>query len=100
MNIIAEIANTQRRALIAWGVLVTATLVSWWWAGDHAFGTNGALIGAMLILSIAFAKIRIIGQEFMELRTAPRALKIIFDLWVVGVWSMLIGLYFLFGAQN
>jgi Prokaryotic Cytochrome C oxidase subunit IV len=81
-------------------VLVAATLASWWLAGEHELGANTALIGAALILTIAFAKIRFIGTEFMELRTAPRALRIIFDMWVVGVWGGLLGLYLLFGAQN
>jgi Prokaryotic Cytochrome C oxidase subunit IV len=101
MNIISEMANTQRRALITWVVLVVATLASWWLAEGHALGAgNKPLIGALLILTIAFAKIRFVGAEFMELRTAPRALQIIFDLWVVGVWGILIGLYLLFGVQN
>jgi hypothetical protein len=98
MSILSEMANTQRRALITWVVLVAATVASWWLASDHGLGTNSVLIGTVLILTIAFAKIRFIGTEFMELRTAPTALKIIFDLWVVGVWGVLIGLYLLFGA--
>jgi Prokaryotic Cytochrome C oxidase subunit IV len=101
MNIISEMANTQRRALITWVVLVVATLASWWLAEGHAPDAgNKPVIGALLIVTISFAKIRFVGSEFMELRTAPTALKVFFDLWVVGVWGVLIGLYLLFGVQN
>jgi Prokaryotic Cytochrome C oxidase subunit IV len=101
MNFVSEIAHTQRRALITWCVLVAATLVSWWLAGEHEFDANKkTLFGTVMILTIAFAKIRFIGREFMELRTAPRALKIIFDMWAVGVWGVLVGFYLLIGVQN
>jgi Prokaryotic Cytochrome C oxidase subunit IV len=101
MRLLSEMANTQRRALITWGALVAATLASWWMAGEHKVDEdNQTLVGTVLILTIAFAKIRFVGTEFMELRTAPRALRFIFDLWVVGVWGVLIGLYLLFGTQS
>jgi hypothetical protein len=45
-------------------------------------------------------KARLIGLEFMELRRAPLALRLAFELWVLVVCAGLLGLYWLSPAAT
>ncbi len=45
------------------------------------------------MLLIAFVKARLIGLEFMELRAAPRLLRLIFEAWTVVACTTLLALY-------
>ena len=45
------------------------------------------------MLAIAFAKIWLIVRYFMEVRFAPRWLRIVMDAWVVAVFSAITALY-------
>lgn len=77
-----------------WAVLVAATCASWWLDADHgATGDTGRTVATTLVLAIAFAKVRYIGLVFMELRTAPAALRLAFEGWVLLVGGVLIVLY-------
>ena len=62
-------------ALVAvWGVLVAATLLSWWVGHDH--GASRADLSASTLITIALAKVYLVGTHFMELRHAdPRLLR-------------------------
>lgn len=66
-----------------WALLVAATVGSW---------TVGAGHGVALLV-VAFVKVRLVGLYFMELRSAPVPLRILFEGWVVVTCSLLIGLY-------
>ncbi len=77
-----------RPLVVAWLVLVIATLLSYWTGVDHT-GT----VAAALVILVTFVKVRVIGRWFMELRTAPRALARAFDAYVVVVGVALITLY-------
>jgi hypothetical protein len=71
-----------RRVTVVFAGLVVATCITWW-LGSVSSLTGGALgLAATLTILIAFAKIYFIGRDFMELRLAPRALRIAFTLWV------------------
>ncbi|GAH89626.1 unnamed protein product, partial [marine sediment metagenome] len=50
----------------------------------------------VVILLIAFVKVRFVGRYFMELRHAPLGLVAVFDAWIVVVASALIGLFIRF----
>jgi len=77
-----------------WIALVLMTLITWMIGLERGFsGSNGVAIGMTVVLAIAFAKVHLVGRYFMELRTAPRGLKLAFGGWVVGVGAMVIGLY-------
>jgi hypothetical protein len=70
------------RVTVVFAILVVATCVTWW-LGSVSSLTGGALgLAATLTILIAFAKIYFIGRDFMELRNAPPALRIVFTLWV------------------
>jgi hypothetical protein len=72
----------MRRLSAVWAVLVAATLVSWSLGGGH---------GAAVV-AIAFWKVRLVGLYFMELRTAPVPLRVVFEGWVVVTGGVLIAL--------
>jgi hypothetical protein len=69
-------------------VLSAATLISW--GLGHGIGSRAAGIA---VIAIAFTKIRYVILDFMELRTAPLAMRIAVEVWCVVVCSTLILLY-------
>lgn len=72
----------MRRLGAVWAVLVVATLASWSVGGGNA-----------AVVAVAFVKARLVGLDFMELRTAPVALRVLFEGWVVVTGGVLIALY-------
>jgi hypothetical protein len=76
-----------------WVVLVAATLLSFWLGTDHGLGSAEAR--GVLILVVAFVKIRFVGRYFMELRTAPTPLRVLFEGWCLAVCLALIAFYLL-----
>lgn len=79
------------RVLVVWTLLVLATVVSW--TIGHRQMTTGAIPAAnVVILVLALCKADLVGRYFMELRNAPRGLRISFDAWCLGVGVLLISL--------
>jgi Prokaryotic Cytochrome C oxidase subunit IV len=76
----------EKRLALWWLVLVTLTVVSL--EGAPAL-SNKALFTVALFI-IAFIKVRIVVREFMEVRGAPLALRMVLDLWGVAVCAALI----------
>jgi Prokaryotic Cytochrome C oxidase subunit IV len=74
-----------RRAVAVWVVLMVATALSWWLGVAH--GAGG--LGGPLILTVTFGKIFLVGDHFMELRSAARALRLVFAGWCVVTWAIL-----------
>jgi caa(3)-type oxidase subunit IV len=81
--------DAPARVAVVWFVLLTATLLSW----ESAHSTREYRLASAVVLLIAFLKARLIGLEFMELRTAPRVLRFIFEAWVVLACATLLTLY-------
>lgn len=81
----------SRKAVVVWLVLVVATFASWWVGADHALSADAAVTAA--VIAVAFIKVRLIGIHFMELGTAPRVLRGMFEGYVVVVTIALFGLY-------
>ncbi|MEJ8279448.1 cytochrome C oxidase subunit IV family protein [Pseudonocardia spirodelae] len=75
---------------MVWAALVAATLISFGAGADH--GVVGSA-GVVLALIIGFVKVRYVGLEFMELRGAPLALRLVFETWCVVVCVMVVVLY-------
>lgn len=69
-----------------WLVLIAITALSWW--TGHAIG-NQRLAGA-LVLMLAFLKARFVISDFMEVRDAPIALRLLTDGWVVLAGALLV----------
>jgi caa(3)-type oxidase subunit IV len=83
------ILDARARALAVWLVLIAATLVSW----ESARNSGDYRLASSAVLLIAFIKARLIGLEFMELRAAPRLLRLIFEAWTVLACTTLLALY-------
>ena len=79
-----------RTATLAWAVLAGATLLAalFGHAARHGRGTMRLAVTGIILT--AFAKIWLIGFQFMELKTAPRLLRHAFDLWVIGITTALL----------
>ena len=76
---------------IVWGVLILATLLSWYLGDGHGATTFAAVAGIVT----AFLKVALIGDHFMELRGAPPQLRWLFMAWCVVVPAVLCGIYLL-----
>jgi hypothetical protein len=75
------------RPSLVWLILVAATMVSF---QSMILSQDGARIARAAILAIAFAKVTLVGLEFMELRHAPAFLKLPFLAWAVAVCAILL----------
>lgn len=85
----------NRRLLAVWLVL-SAITVTYFWI-DRAAGSNGvrhantAVTLAAVVL--ALVKVRMIMGEFMEVRGAPRLLRVLANSWIVIMGITMIGSY-------
>ena len=84
-----NIRHAGRPVAIVWLVLTAATLLSWY-LGDGHGATKVAAVG---VIVTGFLKVALIGEHFMELRTAPPQLRYAFLGWCVLVPSILCGIY-------
>lgn len=87
-------ATARTSIVVVWAVLSAATVVSWLLGHGRSGATLGPLTGAVLLL-VAVAKVHLLGTWFMELRHAPRALRLLFGGWCVLLGGTLVGLYLL-----
>jgi hypothetical protein len=83
----------RSRTSVVWLILIVSTLVSWWLGADHGFSADGRRIAVSIVIIVAFAKVYLIGQHFMELRHAPVALNTVFNGWVVAIATAMISVY-------
>lgn len=78
-------------ATAVWALLITATAVSWALGTQHGMANHQ--LASVIILLIAFIKVRLVGMYFMELREAPNVLRGLFEAYCVVVCSMLLGVF-------
>lgn len=76
-------ARVPMRTTVVWLGLIAATCVTWWLGTGHA--GHGATWELSVLIAVAFGKVYLVGDEFMELRHAPRPLRIVFGAWVIAV---------------
>jgi Prokaryotic Cytochrome C oxidase subunit IV len=77
------------RSTYVWVGLVAVTIVSWAVGAEHGVGSAVAII----VLALALIKVRFVGLDFMELRTAPLVLRAVFEGYCVILWMVLAGMY-------
>jgi caa(3)-type oxidase subunit IV len=80
-------------ATVAWIVLILATIVSWTLGTAHGF--NNYTLASVVILIIAFVKVRLVGLYFMELREAPTVLRGLFEAYCIIVCTVVVGTFLL-----
>jgi hypothetical protein len=87
----------NKRLLVVWLVLTSITLV--YILLDHSVDDGGVLRPSTVVtvsaIGIALIKVRIIFQEFMEVRHAPAVLHRLTDAWVLLVGACLFTSYFI-----
>jgi caa(3)-type oxidase subunit IV len=87
-------SNARKQIVFVWGVLVALTIAMWGIGVEHYRSVHPGGDSAMaVVLAIAFAKTLAVGSVFMELRTAPTPLRLVFAVWAIGVGSIITGLY-------
>ncbi|OBF27538.1 hypothetical protein A5724_30350 [Mycobacterium sp. ACS1612] len=90
----------NKRLAVVWLVLTVMTLAYVWL--DRSSDDDGMLKASTVVtvsaIVIALVKVRIIFQEFMEVRHAPGLLRRLTDGWVVLMAVCLLGSYFIGSA--
>jgi heme/copper-type cytochrome/quinol oxidase subunit 4 len=83
-----------RYITIAWLLLCVITIVSWWLSPAHS--ANAAIRSApitLVVMVLGFIKCRLIIRYFMEVRSAPRWLRLATDGWLVALWVGALAIY-------
>ena len=80
---------------IVWALLTSVTVVSWLVARDGGASHQLNATVTTVVLLIAAVKTYLVIQHFMEVRRAPRWLKVTTSGWVVALFALLLGVYFL-----
>jgi Prokaryotic Cytochrome C oxidase subunit IV len=82
-------AMTQRVTLV-WVLLTGLTFASFVVGIEQGAGVARA--AAVVIIGLALYKVRLIGIHFMDLRVAPRRLRLLFEAYVLVVFTTLVTL--------
>jgi Prokaryotic Cytochrome C oxidase subunit IV len=86
-----------RTTTYAWIILSAITIMSWWLAPPHDHGAPAApsVPITIAVILLGFIKGRMIIRYFMEVRTAPRWLKLASDAWLAVLWAGVLAIYLL-----
>ena len=84
------LALFRARSTYVWLALIAVTVVSWSVGAEHGAGSTVAVV----VLALALVKVRFVGLDFMELRTAPQMLRGAVEAYCVILWAVLAGMYF------
>ncbi|MFI5720664.1 cytochrome C oxidase subunit IV family protein [Nocardia sp. NPDC051750] len=77
-----------------WLLLSVITLLSWALAPGHGeTPVSPSTPITVLVVLLGVVKGRLIVGYFMEVRTAPRRLRIATDAWLVVLWGAVLGIY-------
>jgi hypothetical protein len=74
-------AGRLQRATGIWLLLLAITAASAWLGNGHAV-RDDRYIGAAIV-ALAFVKIRYVILDFMEIRAAPRMMRLACEAWVI-----------------
>ncbi|MFZ0832671.1 MAG: cytochrome C oxidase subunit IV family protein [Mycobacterium sp.] len=87
--------TAARTTTYAWLILSAITVLSWWLAPAHAHGhaVGRSIPITVAAIALAIIKGRMIIRYFMEVRTAPRWLKLATDGWLVALGAGVLAVY-------
>jgi cytochrome b561 len=75
-------------------ILCVLTIVSWWVGHPRAAGTvEPSVLITIGVLVMALVKARLIIRHFMEVRTAPPALRQFTDAWLIALFGSILVIY-------
>jgi hypothetical protein len=87
--------TAARTTTYAWIILSAITMISWSLAPGYTGG--GAAVASVpitvAVILLGFIKGRMIIRYFMEVRTAPRWLKLFTDAWLTILWAGVLAIY-------
>jgi hypothetical protein len=81
----------RSRVTAVWLLLVAATGISW--ELGHGMGFSSVRLASSAVIVVAFIKVRFVILDFMEIRTAPRFMRIIAETWLAVICGTLLALY-------
>lgn len=85
---------TEKAVTQTWLLLVAITVGSWWLAPAQYSGTLRASVPiTALVLVLTLIKSRLIIRQFMEVRTAPKWLKLATDGWLMVLFGAIFAIY-------
>jgi hypothetical protein len=89
------VATPARTTTWAWIILSAITMISWSLAPGHTRGVTAvaSVPISVAVIVLGFIKGRMIIQYFMEVRTAPRWLKLFTDGWLITLWAGVLAIY-------
>lgn len=86
--------TTVRSLTWVWIALVVITVGSWMLAPAHAgHAVQASAAVTALVLVLTFVKSRLIIRHFMEVRDAPRWLRLATDAWLGVLMALVFGIY-------
>ncbi|MHC9295722.1 cytochrome C oxidase subunit IV family protein [Mycobacterium sp. LTG2003] len=83
-----------RLVTYVWLALSVLTVTSWWVGpirGDASPQPSVPI--TMVVLMLGLVKCRLVVRHFMEIRTAPRWLKLATDGWLIALWAAVLAIY-------
>ncbi|OLP00676.1 prokaryotic cytochrome C oxidase subunit IV family protein [Mycolicibacterium porcinum] len=85
---------TDKAVTQTWLLLVAITVGSWWLApAQYSEALRASVPITALVLALTLVKSRLIIRQFMEVRTAPRWLKLSTDGWLVVLFGSIFTIY-------
>ncbi|MET0699799.1 MAG: cytochrome C oxidase subunit IV family protein [Mycobacterium sp.] len=84
----------RSRSTIVWVLLMMVTVVSWLTARDGGAAHVVNPTVTVVVLLIAAVKTYLVIWHFMEVRHAPRWLKVTTASWAIVLFALLLGFYF------
>lgn len=81
--------RTERKLTAIWLLLIGITFVSW----EFVAGTRTLhpVLPILLLLALAFVKVRFVILDFMEIRGAPLALRAVLEVWMLVACLAIVG---------
>ncbi|MET7768291.1 cytochrome C oxidase subunit IV family protein [Nocardia sp. NPDC005366] len=85
---------STRTITVIWLALSAITLLSWWLAPGHS-GEPAvpSTVVTLAVVVLGAVKGRMIIRYFMEVRAAPRWLRLATDGWLLVLWSAIFAVY-------
>jgi len=82
----------MQRETLTWLILMLVTIVLTYAldGGSRATAGLSSTTVNVLILLVAFVKVRIVAYEFMEIRFSPRLMRIVASAWIVITCAILL----------
>ncbi|CDP89959.1 MULTISPECIES: cytochrome C oxidase subunit IV family protein [Mycolicibacterium] len=85
---------TDKGVTQTWLLLVAITVGSWWLApAQYSEALRASVPITALVLALTLIKSRLIIRQFMEVRTAPRWLKLATDGWLTVLFASIFTIY-------